>query len=84
MDALSRFSAITGSNLPMESYPLLASPQNIGATEIVIVVPTFKENGILMLGVLFLFSQFSPIEIIIFNKKSLYPIEDIDFLSLKR
>ena len=29
----------------------------------------------------FLFSQFSPIEIIVFNKIFLYPIEDIDFLS---
>ena len=32
-----------------------------------------------MLG--FLFSQFSPIEIIVFNKNFLYPIEDINFLS---
>ena len=42
-------------------------------------VPIFKENGIFMLG--FLFSQFSPIEIIVFNKIFLYPIEDINFLS---
>ena len=34
-----------------------------------------------MLGVFFLFSQFSQIEIIIFNKVFLYPIEDIDYLS---
>ena len=35
-----------------------------------------------MLGVVFLFSQFSPTEIIVFDKKFLYPIEDIiDFLS---
>ena len=34
-----------------------------------------------MLGVFFLFSQFSPIEIIVFSKKFLHPIEDIDFLS---
>ena len=33
-----------------------------------------------MLGVVFLFCQFSPIEIIIFNKIFLYPIEDFDFL----
>ena len=29
----------------------------------------------------FLFGQFWPIEIIVFNKIFLYPIEDIDFLS---
>ena len=34
-----------------------------------------------MLGVVFLLSQFSPIEIKVFNKNFLYPIEDIDFLS---
>ena len=33
-----------------------------------------------MLGVVFLFSQFWPIEIIVFNKKFLYPIKDIDSL----
>ena len=51
-----------------------------------VIVPTFEENGIFMLGVVFLFSQFSPIEIITFNEKFLYPIEGIDFLSsnLKR
>ena len=50
-------------------------------------VPTFEENGNFMLGVVFLlFSQFSPIEIKVFDKNILYPIEDIDFLSsnLKR
>ena len=34
-----------------------------------------------MLGVVFLFSQFSLIEIIVFKKKNLDPIEDIDFVS---
>ena len=34
-----------------------------------------------MLGLVFLFSQFSPIKIIVFNKIFLYPIEDINFLS---
>ena len=34
-----------------------------------------------MLGVVFLFSQFSPIEIIVFNKTFVYPIKDIDLLS---
>ena len=34
-----------------------------------------------MLGVVFLYSQFSAIEIIIFKKKILFPAEDIDFLS---
>ena len=34
-----------------------------------------------MLGVVFLFSQFSPIEIIVFDKKFLYPIGGIDFPS---
>ena len=51
------------------------------------LVPTFEENGNFMLGVVFLlFSQFSPIEIKVFDKNILYPIEDIDFLSsnLKR
>ena len=33
-----------------------------------------------MLGVVFLFSQFSPIEMRVFNKDFLYSIEDIDFL----
>ena len=33
-----------------------------------------------MLGVVFLFSQFSPIEIIVFYK-NFFPIEDIDYLS---
>ena len=33
-----------------------------------------------MLGVVF-FSQFSPIEIIVFNSNFLYPIEVIDFLN---
>ena len=37
-----------------------------------------KKNGIFMLGAVFLFSQFSPIEIIVFEKK-LYRIEGIDF-----
>ena len=35
---------------------------------ITIIVPTFEENGIFMLGVVFSFSQFSAIEIIVFNK----------------
>ena len=34
-----------------------------------------------MLGVVFLFRQFLLIEIIVFAKKILYPIEDIEFLS---
>ena len=34
-----------------------------------------------MLGVVFLFSQFSPIEILFFKKNFLYPIIDIDCLS---
>ena len=34
-----------------------------------------------MLRVVFLFSQFSPIEIIVNDKIFLYPIEDIDYLS---
>ena len=34
-----------------------------------------------MLGGVFFFSNFSPIEIIVFNKKFSYSIEDIDFLS---
>ena len=46
-----------------------------------LVVPKFVENGIFMLGLIFSFSQFSPIEIIVFNKIFLYPIEDINFLS---
>ena len=51
-----------------------------------LVVLTFEENRIFMLGVVFLFSQFSPIEIIPFYKTFLFLIEDIDFLSsnLKR
>ena len=47
---------------------------------VVFFVPTFEENGIFMLGVIFLFSQFSPIKIIVFNK-FFYPIEDIDLSS---
>ena len=43
-------------------------------------VSTLEENGIFMLGANFLFSQFSMIEIIFFNKNLLYPIETIDFL----
>ena len=38
-------------------------------------------NELVILGVVFLFSQFSPMEIIVFDKTFLYPIEDIDFLS---
>ena len=51
-----------------------------------IVIPTFEENGMFMLGVVLLFRQFSAIEIIVFNKKLLCPIEDIDSLksNLKR
>ena len=45
-----------------------------------LIVPTFEENRISMLG-FFLISQFSPIEIIVFNKSFLYPVECIDFLS---
>ena len=41
----------------------------------ILVVLTFKENGIIMLGVGFLFSQFSPIEIIVVSKNFLYFIE---------
>ena len=40
-----------------------------------------KKNGIFVLGVVFLLSQFLPIEIKVFNKNFLYSIEDIDFLS---
>ena len=50
-----------------------------------LVIPTFE--GIFMLGVvIFLFSQFSPIELLVFDKTFLYPIKNIDFLSsnLKR
>ena len=36
--------------------------------KILIFVQTFEENGIFMLGVVFLFSQFSPIEITNLNK----------------
>ena len=43
-------------------------------------VSTFEENGMFMLAVVFLFSHFSPIEIIGFIKYLLYPSEDIDFL----
>ena len=39
------------------------------------------ENRLFMLGVVFLFSQFSPIETTIFDKIFLYPIDDINFLS---
>ena len=46
-----------------------------------IIVPTFEKNGGFKLGVVFLFSHFSPIEKIVFNKNCLYPIEDNDFLS---
>ena len=45
------------------------------------IVPTFEENGIFIIGVVFLFGQFSPIETIVFNKQFLYPIEDNEFLS---
>ena len=44
------------------------------------VVPTFEENRIFILGMFFLFSHLSPIEIV-FKEKFLYPNEDIDFLS---
>ena len=46
-----------------------------------VFVPTFEENGYLRSVRFFLFSQISPIEIIIFNKLFLYTIEKIDFLS---
>ena len=48
---------------------------------LLIFVPTFEVNAIFMLGVAFLFSHFSPIEIIVFDKIFLYPIKDLDFLS---
>ena len=38
-------------------------------------------NRTLMLGVVFLFSQFSAIDVIVFNKKFLYSNENIDFLN---
>ena len=44
-----------------------------------IIVQTFEENSIFLLIVVFLISQFSPIEIQVFVKNFLYPIEDIDF-----
>ena len=54
----------------------------------ILFVPTFEENGLFMLGVVFLFSQFSLIEITFYtkitfynNKNFLYPIEDIELLS---
>ena len=47
----------------------------------IVFVPAFEENEIFVLGVVFMFSQLSSIEIIVFNQKFLYPIEDIDFLS---
>ena len=34
-----------------------------------IFVPTFEESGIFMLSVVFSFSQFSAIEILVYNKK---------------
>ena len=46
-----------------------------------VLIPTFEENGIFLLGMVFLFSQFSPIETIIFNRNFLYPLEHIDFLT---
>ena len=46
-----------------------------------IIAPNFEENGKLLLGTVFLFSQFSPIEVINFNTKILFPIEDIDSLN---
>ena len=47
----------------------------------VFFVPTFEENRIFLLGLVFLFSHFLPIERIVLNKNILYPNEDIDFLS---
>ena len=46
-------------------FSILANPTIFIIT---IIVPTFEENGIFMLGVVFSFSQFSAIEIIVFNK----------------
>ena len=46
-------------------------------------VPTFEENGIVLLGVIFLFSQFSGIEIIAFSKHFInhwrYRLPEINF-----
>ena len=36
-----------------------------------IIVPAVEENGLFMLGVIFLFRHFSPIENIVFNKNVL-------------
>ena len=44
-----------------------------------IFVPTFEENGMFMIGVFFLFSQFSAFKMIVFNN-FLYPIENMDSL----
>ena len=52
-----------------------------GLVTIIIVVPTFEERGTFMLGVVFLFSQFSAIEIILFKNYFINPIEDIDSLN---
>ena len=49
-------------------YVAMQVAQNV-PSKLTIFVPTFEENGILMLGVVFLFSQFSSIEIIIFNQQ---------------
>ena len=44
-----------------------------------IFVPTFERNGMFMLGVVFLFSQLSAIEIIVLTKH-LCPVKEIDSL----
>ena len=44
-----------------------------------LIVPTFKENGLFMLGVVFFQSIFAD-RINSFRQKLFYPIEDIDFL----
>ena len=42
----------------------------------IVFVPTFEENEIFVLGVVFfMFSQLSSIEIIVFNQKFLYPMK---------
>ena len=45
-------------------------------------VPTFKENGMLLLSEVCLFSQISTIEKTFFNKSFLNLIEDINLLNL--
>ena len=45
-----------------------------------VFVPTFEENGIFILGVVFLFGKFSPIETIVFGNLFFHPIFSPVFL----